>query len=263
MTAVIPERTIDYWLGAEILEAISDAMLWGPVPNAQRIFADRDLLLRDGRPYDLIGGVPARHVFALEAKSLLDHVPDVPGKSRWGVQLNEDQHWAMLILERYHPELAWYALPAPDLATVGLLAAKSSALHQIPALAGLRRGAADFGLWMRVIRPSDLDALLPGFPHYPPADTAPTEVKRAPGADRPDPDRAYVDLADYEGLGDQLRPWLHWVDDCKKTPSGRTVVRKLLHSEVQSEAVNVGRLAWVGVPGTRRRRNLAGPVGEP
>ncbi|MFN8630254.1 MAG: hypothetical protein U0838_08010 [Chloroflexota bacterium] len=246
MAAVIPERTIDYWLSVEIIQHISSALIWGPGQPQQRVGRSVSDLL-NGRPYDLAASVP--HVFALEAKALYG-----PGRgSRWGVWLDEDQHWAMLVLEAYHKELAWYALPAPDLGLVTRRMSTFAGINQIPDVARLRALDDRFGRWMRVIRPSVLTPLLGFSPTYPSISIPPTAVRGVAGKKSRG---KWLDFADYAALGDELGDFLDEVKACRVGPS-MARLREIISGNVHDrpDLLRAGRLAWVAM--------LADQVGQP
>ena len=219
MAVVIPERTIDYWLSVEIVAAIEPALLWGPTLNSQGIGASVSDLL-SGRPYDLIASIP--HVVALEVKSLVLSEPTRSRPTAWGVNLNEDQHWAMLVLESYHPQFAWYVLPAPDIDVVERRRNTFAGIWQVPDLARLRSVDATFGDWMRVIRPSDLTGLLPFTNLYPSSVVPPTELRRT-GPKRSKPAAHLVEITDYNSKGLDLSSFLREVNDCNIGPDVATL----------------------------------------
>lgn len=92
---LIPERSIEVWLGAELRRLLDQPKIWAPSQNLQAVLAG-------GEPWDLAVGT--RKIFALEVKGLTRPGTSIP---LWWVQ-----HQRLLSISGVLPDLLYYALPA-------------------------------------------------------------------------------------------------------------------------------------------------------
>ena len=142
---LIPERTVDSWFAASVIDAFPDVMLWAPTPPAQSAKGDQ--------PWDfVVGDLGASHkLLIVETKALLGF-EESPYKPRVTIDLEQLERLAALAAIDDVP--AFYGLPALQSGELPV-----PLRRQDPLLNARMRLIPPLNEWMRMLRTSELLAI--------------------------------------------------------------------------------------------------------